>query len=470
MATITSLGIGSGLDLNGLLDQLKDAERGKLAPITRQQEQQNAKISAYGKIQSSLDGFKDAVDGLNDPQLYQSLSANVRGDEITTTTSAEALPGSYRVEVTQLATSGTLASSKVTDASEPLTLNGATQVELNFGADGTASSVKVDIAADSSLEDIRDAINANKDAGVSASVIFDGTDYRLALSSNETGVDASVHSFSFLDGAGAAAAVDTAEGTALTSGTAIGGQDAALTVNGIAITSENNQVEGAIQGVTLNLGGLNIGVGETASSTVTVERNTLKIREAVGGFVKAFNDMKETIGTLTKYSGDRETAGELVGDSTVRTIEGRLRSALTNGVAGGEFSTLSQLGITLQRDGTLEIDEDTISDLAKNNPDALGDFFAGVEDENGLADALSTTTAQLTGNNGTLGIAISGAENRIESLNARYERMEQSIDRTISRYRVQFGQLDAMIAQMNQTSSYLTQQFDALDMALGRKK
>lgn len=464
MATITSLGIGSGLNLNGLLDQLEDAERGKLVPITRQQEQQNAKISAYGKIQTSLDGFKDAVDALNDPKLYQSLSANVRGDEISATTNAEALPGSYRVEVTQLATSGTLASSQVTDAGEPLTLNGATQIELNFGAAGADSSVKVDIAADSSLEDVRDAINAKKDAGVSASVIFDGTGHRLALSSSETGVDASIHSFSFLDGAGDAVAV------ALTNDTAISGQDADLTVNGIAITSETNQVEGAIQGVTLNLGSLNIGDGETASSTITIERDTLKIREAVGDFVKAFNDMKDTIGTLTKYSDERENAGELLGDNTVRTIEGRLRSALTNGVVGGEFSTLNQLGITLQRDGTLEIDDDTISDLAKNNPDALSDFFVGAEGENGLADSLSTTTAQLTGNNGTLSIAISGAENRIESLNARYERMEQGIERTISRYRVQFGQLDSMIAQMNQTSSYLTQQFDALDMALGRKK
>ncbi|NYS59737.1 flagellar filament capping protein FliD [Vreelandella salicampi] len=469
MATITSLGIGSGLNLNGLLDQLEDAERGKLVPITRQQEQQNAKISAYGKIQTSLDGFKDAVDALNDPKLYQSLSANVRGDEISATTDAEALPGSYRVEVSQLATSGTLASSQVTDASAPLTLNGATQIELTFNG---KDSVAIEIAADSSLEEIRDAINAKKDAGVSASVIFDGTGHRLALSSSETGDNASIQSFKFYAGDDRSTEItvnDSPEG-ALTSGTAMSGQDAKLTVNGIPITSDTNQVEGAIQGVTLNLSELNIGVEETASSTVTIERDTLKIREAVGDFVKAFNDMKETIGTLTKYSDERENAGELLGDSTVRTIEGRLRSALTNGVAGGEFSTLNQLGITLQRDGTLEIDDDTISDLAKNNPDALSDFFVGAEGENGLADSLSTTTAQLTGNNGTLSIAISGAENRIESLNARYERMEQGIGRTISRYRVQFGQLDSMIAQMNQTSSYLTQQFDALDMALGRKK
>ncbi|MDR5899040.1 flagellar filament capping protein FliD [Halomonas vilamensis] len=469
MATITSLGIGSGLDLNGLLDQLKDAERGKLAPITRQQEQQNAKISAYGKIQSSLDGLKEAVDGLKDPKLYQSLSASVRGDEITATTDADALPGSYRVEVAQLATSGTLASSGVADASEALTLNGATQLELTFNG---KKSIAIEIAADSSLEEIRDAINAKKDAGVNASVIFDGTDYRLALSSSETGDHASIKGFAFYAGDDRATAIDVtdSDNQTLTSGTAISGKNAALTVNGIDITSDSNEVKGAIQGVTLNLGELNIGVDETASSTVTVERNTLKIREAIGGFVKAFNEMKGTIGSLTTFSGDQETAGELVGDSAVRTIEGRLRSTLTSGVAGGEFSTLNQLGITLQRDGTLEIDEGAISDLAKDNPNALSDFFAGVDGENGLADSLSTTVKQLTGDTGTLGIAISGAENRIESLDARYERMEKSIERTISRYRVQFGQLDSMIAQMNQTSTYLNQQFDALDAALGRKK
>ncbi|MYL22833.1 flagellar filament capping protein FliD [Halomonas alkaliantarctica] len=469
MATITSLGIGSGLDLNGLLDQLKDAERGKLAPITRQQEQQEAKISAYGKIQSSLEGLKEAVDGLKDPKLFQSLSASVRGDEITATTDAEALPGSYRVEVSQLATSGTLASSQIGNSSEPLTLGGATQLELTFN---DKESVTIEIAEDSSLEDIRDAINAKKDAGVSASVIFDGTGYRLALNSSDTGDKASIQSFDFYAGDDRTTpiTVKDSDEKELTNGTPISGQDAALKVNGIDITSDTNQVEGAIQGVTLNLGSLGIGENETASSTVTVERNTLKIREAVGDFVDAFNDMKDTIGSLTKYSGDRETAGELVGDSTVRTIEGRLRGALTSGVVGGEFSTLNQLGITLQRDGTLEIDEDAISDLAKNNPDALSDFFAGVEGENGLADTLSKTVAQLTGDKGTLGIAISGAENRVESLGVRYERMEQSIERTISRYRVQFGQLDSMIAQMNQTSTYLNQQFDALDAALGRKK
>ena len=466
MATITSLGVGSGLDLTGLLDQLQEAERGKLAPITLQKKQQQAKISAYGQLQTSLNSFQDAVAKLNDPKLYQSLSANVRGDAIKATASASALPGSYRVEVSQLATSGTLASTRVTDRDTALDLQGATALRLDFGG---ADSVDIDIAPGSSLSAIRDAINANKDAGVNATIINDGQGYRLALSSKNTGADASIASFSFVD-TSQSPEVTVAGPFAEDAATKRAGEDAALTVNGISISSANNQIEGAIQGVTLNLAELSIADGETATSTITVERDTLKQREAINGFVKAFNDLKGTIAKLTSFTGDSETAGELVGDSTVRTIESRLRSVLTGGVEGGELGTLNQLGITLQRDGKLAVDDDKLSDLVANNPQALSDFFAGDKKENGLAGKLSTTIDQMLSNNGVVKLAISGAENRVKSLDERFERMEVTIERTMSRYRSQFGQLDSMIAQMNSMSSYLTQQFDALDAQLGRKR
>ncbi|RUR33866.1 flagellar hook protein [Vreelandella andesensis] len=472
MATITSLGVGSGLDLTGLLDQLQAAERGKLAPITLQKQQQQAKISAFGQLQTSLNAFQDAVEKINDPKLYQSLSANVRGtgsgEAIKATAAAEALPGSYRVDVSQLATSGTLASSRVDASDQALDLQGATALQLTFGSgEGVATkTVDITIADGSSLADIRDAINADKQAGVNATIINDGTGYRLALSSKTTGAEASIESFSFVDADSAAVTGPFAE-DALTKRP---GENAALTVNGIAISSAENSIEGAIQGVTLNLAELTIADGETASSTINIERDTLKQREAINGFVKAFNDLKGTIGKLTSFTGDSETAGELVGDNTVRTIESRLRSVLTGGVGGGELSTLSQLGITLQRDGKLKVDDDTLNDLVANNPQALSDFFTGENEGGGMAGRLNTTIEQMLGNNGVVKLAISGAENRVKSLDDRFERMEKTIEGTISRYRKQFSQLDSMIAQMNSMSSYLTQQFDALDSQLGRKK
>ncbi|RUR33025.1 flagellar filament capping protein FliD [Vreelandella nanhaiensis] len=465
MATITSLGVGSGLDLTGLLDQLQEAERGKLAPITQQKADQKAKISAYGQLQTSLNAFQDAVAKVNDPKLYQSLSANVRGDGIKATASASALPGSYRVEVSQLATSGSLASSRVAEKDKPLDLQGATALKLNFGG---GESVNIELGANSSLNDIRDAINANKDAGVNATIINDGEGYRLALSSKATGKDASIESFDFVDAQNAVVVGPFGEATEV--GAKQQGKDASLTVNGITITSAKNQVEGAIQGVTLNLGELSIAEGEKATSTVNIERNTLKQRETINGFVKAFNDLKGTMSKLTSFDANSGNAGELLGDRAIRTIESRLRSTLTSGVEGGELSTLSQLGITLQRDGTLKVEEDKLDKLIADNPQALSAFFAGDKKDGGLAGKLSSSIEQMTSSNGVLKGAITGAENSVKSLDDRYARMEKSIEGTIARYRTQFSQLDAMVAQMNSMSSYLTQQFDALDAQLGRKK
>lgn len=470
MASITSLGVGSGLDLTGLLDELQKAERGKLEPITQQKADQKAKISAYGQLQTSLNAFNDAVAKINDPKLYQSLSANVRGDDIKATTSASALPGSYRVEVSQLATSGSLASTRVDEKDQPLDLQGATSIRLNFAG---SDSVDIEIGADSSLNAIRDAINANKDAGVNATIINDGEGYRLALSSKATGKDASIESFNFVDaskvGDENGGVVPGPFGEAEEAGAKRQGMDASLTVNGITITSAKNQVEGAIQGVTLNLNELSIAEGEKATSTVNIERDTLKQREAINGFVKAFNDLKDTTATLTSFNAESGAAGELLGDRTIRTIESRLRSVLTGGVEGGEFSTLSQLGITLQNDGKLKVDDAKLDGLVANNPQALSAFFAGDKKDGGLAGKLASSIDQMVSSNGVLKGAITGAENNVKSLDDRYARMEKSIDATISRYRTQFGQLDVMVSQMNSMSSYLTQQFDALDAQLGRK-
>ncbi|MGM0639745.1 MAG: flagellar filament capping protein FliD, partial [Pseudomonadota bacterium] len=245
------------------------------------------------------------------------------------------------------------------------------------------------------------------------------------------------------------------------------GQDANLSVNGIDITSATNQVEGAIQGVTLNLEQTTV-AGQP--QTMRVEQDTLKAREAVQGFVKAFNEMKGTTGKLTAFNAETGQAGELNGDSAVRTIESRMRSVLSGGVGEGELRMLNQVGISLQRDGTLKLDDAKLNELTSGNMEALGEFFAGADSQGGLAGQLTTTLGQLLDDNGVVKRSITSAEGRVTSLNDRYERMEVSIERTIDRYRVQFGQLDSMIAQMNQTSDYLAQQFDALDAQLGRKR
>ncbi|MCE9682805.1 flagellar filament capping protein FliD [Halomonas alkalisoli] len=456
MASISSLGIGSGLDLNGLLDQLNDAERGKLEPIERQIESQQVQLSAYGELQGALSGFQAAVSALDDPSLFQSLSAEVSGEALQAAAGSDASPGRYDVTINALATAGSLATQRVdtletelTDSEQTLTLEFGDN-ELNRG---------VTIAAGSTLEDVRDAINADPEAAVTASVVNDGEGYRLALMSDETGEQASITVVGFADIVAPDVALTDQE-------IAQAGQDASLEVNGIPIISASNQVEGAIQDVTLRL-------TQEGSSTVNVERDTRAVREAVAGFVTAYNSFKGTTGELTAFDSETGQAGELLGDSALRTVESRLRADLAGGVAqgGGEEGALAMLadvGISLQLDGSLALDEDRLNLVIGEDMDALGEFFAGNGETPGMANQLNETLGQLMSSNGVVENSIRGAENRIESLVDRYGRMEQGINTTIERYRTQFGQLDSMIAQMNQTSSYLTEQFDMMNAQLGR--
>lgn len=440
MATISSLGVGSGLDLNGLLDQLEAAERSKLQPIQQQIKTQETKISGYGQFQSSLSQFQDAANALSNPDLFGSLTTDVQGNAVMAAADATATPGSYDIEVAQLATAGNLASGRVEDPSAALS-DAEETVVLSFEGRDDATFV---MEAGSSLEDVRDAINADADAGVSASIIFDGTDYRLALSSSETGEDASI--------------------TGLTMGGALEGeifnpgQNAEFNVNGIPITSATNQVEGAIEGVTLSLQ-----EGDGATSTINIQRDEGTIREAITDFVDAYNEFKSTIGTLTAFDVDNETSGALNGESAVRSVENTLRSVLAAGSEGGELNMLADLGISLTRTGTLSIDDDKLNQVIANDRGELAEFFAGGENSVGLAANVGTSIEQMLSTNGVVKGAITSAENRIENLNDRFARVESSIDSTISRYRTQFGQLDSMISQMNQTSDYLTQQFNMIN-------
>ena len=454
MASISSLGVGSGLDLSGLLDQLRSSERQKLSPITQQKGVEQAKISAFGRVQSGLDKLQQAVATLNDASLYGQLGASAEGGSFTATASAEAAPGRYEVAVVNTARAGSLASAGVASASEPLVGAGGDTLTLGFAGQ---ADVAIDLAEGATLADIRDAINARGGAGVSASIVNDGSasGQRLVLSSTATGEAAGIQSMAF---AGGSLVEDTA--------THVAGRNAELTLNNITITSASNQVEGAIQGVTLDLTGTS--PGDTGS--VVVSRDSAALKEAVQGFVSAFNTMKSTVGRATNATGDAATAGELVGDRAVRIVESRLSRDLTGPVAGGEVEMLAQLGIQLDENGRLTLDEAKLDAAIADTPDALADFFAGADEAGGLAGRLDATLGQVLGNDGLIQSAIQSSESRVDSLDRRFERTEASVERTVARYREQFGQLDGLMARMNATSSYLTQQLDMIGNMMTQHK
>lgn len=454
MATITSLGVGSGLDLNGLLTQLQASERQKLTPLTQQQNTQQTKISAYGRLQSAMDRLQESITALNDASTFKQQKSTVTGEGVSATAGESANAGRYDINVTQLARAGSVASNSVTmdqvlaASDTTLTLDfGATYTDGAFDPNAPALSSKtINISAGSTLASVRDQINADADAGVTASIVNDGTGYRLALSSKETGKEASIIGFSGLDGL----SMDTSTRRA--------GQDAALEVNGIAITSSGNRVEGAIQGVTLDL----TAASQTPVSLV-IERDEDSLKEAIKEFVSTYNEMKSTVGRMTAFNGEGETSGELLGDRTVRTVETRLSRDVTNPVGTGDFTRLAQFGIAIDERGRLQIDDTKLDEAISNSPEALSAFFAGESSEEGFAGRLSATLKSITGDDGLIQTSVNSAEQRIDNLTERKARMELSIERNISRYRTQFAQLDGMIAQMNSMGSYLAQQFSMLN-------
>lgn len=242
MATISSLGIGSGLDLSGLLEDLESAERKQLTPIMEQQESYQAKISAFGQLESALDSLRQAALELSEVDGFADVKSSLSGEEVSATVGDEAVVGNYEIDITQRAKSYSIATLGVADKEETL---GAGTISFTLGS-GDSFSVTV-TEKESSLEGIRDAINA-ADSGVVASIVNDGSDqpYRLVLSSTETGTDAVIASVDFGIGG-------FADHLSLDATTEIAAQNAQLNVNGIDIVSQNNRVEDAIQGVTLDL-------------------------------------------------------------------------------------------------------------------------------------------------------------------------------------------------------------------------
>lgn len=459
MATITALGIGSGLDLTGLLDQLEAAERQKLVPITQQKQSYQSKISAYGVLQNALNQFQSAADKLKDSQLFSAVKSSVTGSSVTAASGSETAAGVYQIDVAQLATHYSVATAGVDDKSKQL---GAGTIEFTLG-DGTVFSVAIEDGK-SSLEDIRNAINA-AGIGVTASIVNDGSEvgedgkgpWRLALAASETGTEAAF-SVDFGD-LSSGLELDLGDGEGRPS-TEVEAQNAQLTVNGIVINSQGNQVEGAIEGVTLAL-------AEEGMSTLRIEQDNESMTEAVKGFVSAYNTLQSTISRLTSYNAESGAAGDLLGDAALRNVQSQLRREMGDIMGGIQVGDTLERPITLQLKGDLKIDEEKLEALVNSNPGALADFFAGATGDKGFASKLSDALELMTRDGGVIDNAKKGLQTSIASLDTRYARMEQSIDASIARYRSQFAQLDSMIASMNSTSAYLTQQFDMMNAQLG---
>lgn len=400
MATISSLGAGSGMDLEALVTQLMTAEQAPLTQLAAKEAKVQTKITALGTFKGALSSFQTSVKTLTSAASFLQSTAKISDTDIATVSSDKnAQVGSYSLEVTQLAQSQKLKTAAFTATTDSIG-TGTITVQLGsyssdgkftVNADKAATTITID-STKNSLTGVRDAINA-AGAGVKASIVNDGTGNRLVLSSTDTGLVNSMKiTVSDADGNN----TDTAGLSRLAYDGSTGGtanlsqvqaaKNAEFTLDGLSITKASNTVTDAISGVTLTL------KAKTESAeTITVGRDTASVTKLVQDFVKAYNTLNSSMKEMGSYTYDATTktgsSGPLQGETTLRTAQSQLKSVLNGVLGSGTYTRLSQVGVSFQKDGNLALDSTKLATALESKPAEVASLFSsnGVPTDSGVS-------------------------------------------------------------------------------------
>ncbi len=470
-ATISSAGIGSGLDVNSIVTQLMAVERSPLTKLEAVSATLQTQVSVFGQLQSAISALRDASAPLYKADSFamtNATSSDPNGVAATTTT--KAVPGTYSVSVSSLSASQTVVSptgqyTAATDVvgtgSITVTLGAWSTDQSTFTPKAGATAITIPIgASENTLAGIRDKINA-ANAGVSASLVTDSSGTRIALSSSATGVDNAFQitvaddDTNNTDGAGLSRLAYAPGSTQMMLAQSAANTEA--TINGIAVSSSGNSLVNVVDGITFNLSKL------TATPvTVNVTRNTDSIKTQLNKFVSAYNQLNQFLSDATKYDPGTKKAALLQGDGTTVGIQNQLRTLLSQASgASSVYTSLSSIGVQLQKDGSLKIDDAKLTTAMANLPEftkALSNVDATTPANNGFAKKFTQWTDDLLGVSGAVPGKTKSLQARIQSNQKDQERMNDRLAGIEKRLRAQYSALDTTMANANALSKYVTQQ------------
>ncbi|HEX6736363.1 MAG TPA: flagellar filament capping protein FliD [Azonexus sp.] len=440
--SISSLGIGSGLDANSIVTKLMAIEELPLTAMKAKSSTYSAKLSSYGQLKSALSTLQTAAKTLADPNKLGGFSATAADTSIIQAqASFFASAGTYTVEVVRLAT----AQKRYSDtAYAGNTTFGSGSLLFNVG--GVDKEVEL-TGASNSLSDVRAAINA-ANIGVTATIISgDGGD-RLVLTGATSG---SAGAFTL--------AVDSTDANLqslanfnLAHAFNSDAQDAQAKIDGELVTSSSNTLTTAVTGLTLTL-------SKVGTTQLTIAKDTSKTTEAVNAFVKAFNDAITRIKGDSTYDAATKTGKPLNAESTVRTVMqllGEARTKMPAELDGTPYETLSSLGISIQKDGLLTVDSAKLTS-------AINSSYSDVEKTlNAYGKVFSSTLEDVVGATGLIADRVDGLNRSVRLLSSDQERLQLRLESIEKRYRAQFTALDTLVSSLQTTGSYLTQQLASL--------
>lgn len=448
---LTAPGLGTGLDIAGIVDQLVAAEKAPSGNrLNLQETRANAELSAIGSLKSALATFQESLDVLSILDNFQKRKVTV-GDEniFTAEVDSRAVPGFFDVDVQNLASVAKLRSGAFTDRVTPVGFG-----TLSITVGGATSLIEIDVTANT-VADIAAAINDDPtNPGVRATIVNAHDGAYLVVTSKDTGADQQITiSQSGGDGGLAAITFDPNAGTNPMIEDQVAA-DATVIIDGITVTNGSNTLVDAIEGVTLKLHEEDPGTAHP----VDIEFDEIAAKTAVNEFVNAYNQVLTVVGEVTKFDGESGVAAPLLGDPIVRGLKTSIRRELNSvvGEIGDPFRTLADIGIQTEPDGTLTLDDTKLAAAITSDFDEVGLMFA--KETGGIAVNLNTLIDNVLGGTGTFDARETTLNDRLERIKDQREQLEVRMDSVRARLTDQFNAMDRLVANLNQTSSFLTQQ------------
>lgn len=477
MATITSAGLGSGIDVSTIVSKLTELERTPITQLQKEASTIQSKISSFGSLNSAVSSLKDAAYKLTQGTTWSATTATSADTaSVAVSTDSNAASGNYSVAVQSLAVGQTTASA--TYASSGTTI-GIGTLTFDIGTYGAGMSTfttnpnwpraTVEItAADNSMEKVRDKINA-AGVGVVASVVTDATGSRLVFRSASTGaanafkVSATDDDGNNTDASGLSALAYDPTLSINNMPAMQAAANAKLTINSLPVESATNTVTGAVEGLTLKLNKVTSGAVD-----VSVTQDTDSMKKAISAFTSAYNNLNSLIKEQTKYDATTKKAGTLQGDSAAISIQSRMRAILsqTSG-ASSVYGQLSQIGISIDAAGALSVNSTKLDSALSANLGEVKKLFANLDSgnaaNNGFGQRFNTLATEVTSFEGTLSTRTSGLQKRLSDNTKRQAELEDRVALFQARLTKQYNSLDTQMSNLNGLSSYVSQQIAAMN-------
>ncbi|QUI63001.1 flagellar filament capping protein FliD [Pseudoalteromonas sp. A22] len=467
MPLITSAGVGSGLDLESIIKASVDAENvPKMQRFAAKQESLKVELSSVGEVKSAISKLKDTIEKLADIDNFGKRIANIRQPDgaeiISVTPTSDISTGNFKIAVEQLAQGSRAVSADGAFASADAVVS-ASGGTLSFSA-GADKSFDLEVTAGMTLAELRDAINASDtNFGITANIINTGdpdVGSKLVFTSNVSG-----------DGNDLVITSDTAELDAIETYDATtnpsGGmviadadkaQDAIITVDGLTVNSDTNTFKDAVQDMTIRA--LEVSPEDTSGTKLTAKLDVDYDRESV---TKLVDELITNYNNLVGMIGLQTRVGKpLNGDASMRALSDQLVSTLGSTLTdAGPFESVFDMGLGVNKEGYLEKSSlvRSLNEAMDDNYDDIGTAFAG---ENGVAKKLEELLGNYVDSDGLM-------KQRETSLNAQLDDLEDDVINHQERIksfeaslRQKYAGLDVLIAQMQQTQSYLGAQLSNL--------